>query len=69
VLHEPAQRRIALNYFHDIADTVLISAMVNGGMPVHRGVQVASTVGALHALREERPAADPAVPEPGGACL
>jgi hypothetical protein len=69
VLHEPAQRRIALNYSHDIADTVLTSAMVGSGMPAHRGVQVPGTVGALHALREDRPAADPAVPEPGGAYL
>jgi hypothetical protein len=53
VLHQPAQRRITLNYFHDIADTLLISAMVNGGMPVHRGVQVPGTVEALHPLLPE----------------
>jgi hypothetical protein len=69
VLHEPAQRRIALDHLHDIADTMLISAMVDGGMPVHRGLQVPGTVGAPHALREERPAADPAGPEPGDAHL
>ena len=50
MLDQQAQRRIALSYSSELPDSMLIEAVLNGGMPVHRSGRMPGAVDALRPL-------------------
>ena len=52
-LGQQAQRRITLDYVHELPDSMLIEAVLNGGMPVHRSGRVPGAIEALRPLLPE----------------
>ena len=53
MLDQQAQRRIALSYSSELPDSMLIEAVLNGGMPVHRSGRMPGAVDALRPLLPE----------------